>query len=86
MTEILLLDNMEKVKEFVSIALTKSYDVDLVSGKYVINGKSIMGIFSLDLTKPVMVNADVGDDNEFALQIEKFIFENKKWKENGYGI
>lgn len=78
MTEILLLDNMEKVKEFVSIALTKSYDVDLVSGKYVINGKSIMGIFSLDLTKPVMVNADVGDDNEFALQIEKFIFENKK--------
>ncbi len=78
MTEILLLDNMEKVKEFVSIALTKSYDVDLVSGKYVINGKSIMGIFSLDLTKPIMVNADVGDDNEFALQIEKFIFENKK--------
>ena len=78
MTEILLLDNMDKVKEFVSIALTKSYDVDLVSGKYVINGKSIMGIFSLDLTKPIMVNADVGDDNEFALQIEKFIFENKK--------
>lgn len=78
MTEILLLDNMEKVKEFVSIALTKSYDVDLVSGKYVINGKSIMGVFSLDLTKPVMINADVGDDNEFALQIEKFIFENKK--------
>ncbi len=78
MTAILLLDNMEKVKEFVSIALTKPYDVDLVSGKYVINGKSIMGIFSLDLTKPVMVNADTGDDDEFALQVEKFIFENKK--------
>jgi phosphotransferase system HPr-like phosphotransfer protein len=78
MTAILLLDNMEKVKEFVSIALTKPYDIDLVSGKYVINGKSIMGIFSLDLTKPVMVNADTGDDDEFALQVEKFIFENKK--------
>ncbi len=78
MTAVLLLDNMEKVKEFVSIALTKPYDVDLVSGKYVINGKSIMGIFSLDLTKPVMVNADTGNDNEFATQVEKFIFENKK--------
>lgn len=78
MTAVLLLDNMEKVKEFVSIALTKPYDVDLISGKYVINGKSIMGIFSLDLTKPVMVNADTGNDNEFAIQVEKFIFENKK--------
>ena len=78
MTAVLLLDNMEKVKEFVSIALTKPYDVDLVSGKYVINGKSIMGIFSLDLAKPVMVNADTGNDNEFATQVEKFIFENKK--------
>lgn len=78
MTAVLLLDNMEKVKEFVSIALTKPYDVDLISGKYVINGKSIMGIFSLDLTKPVMVNADTGNDDEFALQVEKFIFENKK--------
>ena len=39
MTAVLLLDNMEKVKEFVSIALTKPYDVDLISGKYVINGK-----------------------------------------------
>ena len=78
MTAVLLLDNMEKVKEFVSIALTKPYDVDLISGKYVINGKSIMGIFSLDLTKPVMVNADTGNDNEFATQVEKFIFENKK--------
>ena len=78
MTAVLLLDNMEKVKEFVSIALTKPYDVDLISGKYVINGKSIMGIFSLDLTKPVMVNADTGNDYEFAIQVEKFIFENKK--------
>ena len=78
MTSIILLDNMEKVKEFVSIALTKPYDVDLISGKYVINGKSIMGIFSLDLTKPIMVNAETGDDEEFAEQIQKFIFENKK--------
>lgn len=78
MTAFLLLDNMEKVKEFVSLALTKDYDVDLISGKYVINGKSIMGIFSLDLTKPVMLNADVGNDTEFEKEVQKFVAEIKK--------
>lgn len=78
MTAMLLLDNMEKVKKFVSITITKPYDVDLVSSKYVINGKSIMGIFSLDLTKPVMVNADIGDDKEFTEEIQQFVIQNKK--------
>lgn len=77
MTEKLILDNIDKVKEFVSVAMTKPYDVDLISGKYVINGKSIMGVFSLDLTKPVIMNADTKDDS-FLNEIEKFIFIEKK--------
>ena len=69
MTAKILLDNMEKVKNFVSLALTKDFDVDLISGKYVVNGKSIMGVFSLDLTKPLIVKTEIADD-EFLKQIE----------------
>ena len=76
MTAKILLDNMEKVKNFVSLAMTKDYDVDLISGKYVVNGKSIMGVFSLDLTKPLMVNANTGSDN-FAEEIKEYLIEQK---------
>lgn len=76
MTAKILLDNMEKVKNFVSLAMTKDYDVDLISGKYVVNGKSIMGVFSLDLTKPLMVNANTGNDN-FAEEIKEYLIEQK---------
>ncbi len=76
MTAKILLDNMEKVKNFVSLALTKDYDVDLISGKYVVNGKSIMGVFSLDLTKPLMVNANTTDNN-FAEEIKEYLIEQK---------
>ncbi len=76
MTAKILLDNMEKVKNFVSLALTKDFDVDLISGKYVVNGKSIMGVFSLDLTKPLMVNANT-TDNTFAEEIKEYLVEQK---------
>ncbi len=50
------LNSIDKVKSFVN-ALTKfDYDFDLVSGRYVIDAKSIMGIFSLDLAKPITLN------------------------------
>ena len=39
-----------------SIDKVKSLDFDLVSGRYVIDAKSIMGIFSLDLSKPIDLN------------------------------
>ncbi len=76
MTAKILLDNMEKVKNFVSLALTKDFDVDLISGKYVVNGKSIMGVFSLDLTKPLMVNANTADQT-FAEEIKEYLIEQK---------
>jgi phosphotransferase system HPr-like phosphotransfer protein len=76
MTAKIFLDNMEKVKNFVSLAMTKDYDVDLISGKYVVNGKSIMGVFSLDLTKPLMVNANTTDE-AFAEEIKEYLVEQK---------
>ena len=47
------LNSIDKVKAFVNEITKFDYDFDLVSGRYVIDAKSIMGIFSLDLSKPI---------------------------------
>lgn len=47
------LQAINDVKEFVNIVMRFDFDVDLVSGRYAIDAKSIMGIFSLDLSKPI---------------------------------
>ena len=52
----ILLQSIEDVKEFNRIVAIYDGDVDLVSGRYVIDAKSIMGIFSLDLSKPIDLN------------------------------
>ena len=50
------LNSIDKVKAFVNELCKFDYDFDLVSGRYVIDAKSIMGIFSLDLSKPIDLN------------------------------
>ena len=50
------LNFIEKVKNFVNAISNFDFDFDLVSGRYVIDAKSIMGIFSLDLSKPIDLN------------------------------
>jgi len=72
---IILLDNLESVKKFVSYAMERDYDVDLCSGKYVVNGKSIMGVFSLDLTKPLKMVAHCDSDDDFFEKIKPFLVE-----------
>ena len=47
------LNSIDKVKSFVNDITKFNNDFDLVSGRYVIDAKSIMGIFSLDLSKPI---------------------------------
>lgn len=47
------LNSIDKVKSFVNAVTQFEFDFDLVSGRYVIDAKSIMGIFSLDLSKPI---------------------------------
>ena len=61
------------VKEFVSIVNQCDFDVDLISGKYVVNAKSIMGIFSLDLTKNIILEVDTDEDSDFFEKIKKYI-------------
>lgn len=49
----ILLDSIDKVKKFVSVVTEFDTDFDLISGRYVIDAKSILGIFSMDLSKPL---------------------------------
>ena len=52
----IFLGTIERVKNFVNEVSHLECDVDIVSGRYVIDAKSIMGIFSLDLSKPINLN------------------------------
>lgn len=56
------LNSIDKVKSFVNDLQKFDSDFDLASGRYVIDAKSIMGIFSLDLSKPIdlIIHAEDG--------------------------
>ena len=64
------LNSIDKVKTFVNVINRFDAEFDLVSGRYVIDAKSIMGIFSTDLPKPVNVRIHAqGAEAEKALQV-----------------
>ncbi len=66
------LNSIDKVKSFVNDITKYDYDFDLVSGRYVIDAKSIMGIFSLDLSKDINLNIHAeGEEAENVLQVLK---------------
>ena len=70
------LNSIDKVKSFVNEITKFDIDFDLVSGRYVIDAKSIMGIFSLDLSKPINLNVHA-DENMAAIMetIKPYIIE-----------
>ena len=70
-TVMISLNSIDKVKSFVNDLSRFDYDFDLVSGRYVIDAKSIMGIFSLDLSKPIELNIHAGEGAEDVLAVLK---------------
>lgn len=63
------------IRDFVNIASKYDFDIDLKSGRYVVDAKSIMGIFSLDLMSPIELTAHVTDEAEkaaFEADIKRF--------------
>ena len=62
----ILIDSIDKVKAFVNEIAKFECDFDLISGRYVIDAKSIMGIFSLDISKPIDLDIHVNDETEAA--------------------
>lgn len=71
----LKLETINDVKEFVNAVTMCDYDVDLVSGRYSIDAKSIMGIFSLDLSRPVELQAHVDNCDDLIAKIGRFILK-----------
>ena len=63
------LNSIDKVKSFVNDLTKFDEDFDLVSGRYVIDAKSIMGIFSLDLSKPINLKTHATDNIDHILEI-----------------
>ena len=63
----ILLNSIDKVKRFVSVASGFDAEIDLVSGRYVIDGKSFMGIFSMELSEPILLR--IHENGEKAEQI-----------------
>ena len=74
------ISSIEAIKEFVSTVTNFACDVTLCSGRYIVDAKSIMGVFSLDVTKPIKLLLEVGhngvDDRDALCEaIEKFIVD-----------
>ena len=66
------LEMAQRVKEFVAITQDCPYEILLKSGKYVVDAKSILGIFSLDLSQPITVEAYSEDCDELFTKLKKF--------------
>ena len=72
MDKVIRLNNIEKVKNFVNKISKVDAKVDLVSGRYVVDAKSIMGIFSLDRERPLTVKVIAGDEKAVYDVVKEF--------------
>ena len=70
------LNSIDKVKSFVNDISGFNAEFDLVSGRYVIDAKSIMGIFSLDISKPIDLNIHAdGNTEDIMAAIKAYLAE-----------
>ncbi len=69
----ILLDSINDVKAFVNASTKYDFEIDLSSGRYVVDAKSIMGIFSLDLSKPIKVEVHSDDCDALLKDLAPFI-------------
>lgn len=69
------LNSIDKVKRFESDICKMDGDFELVSGKYIVDAKSMMGIFSLDLSKPVQLNIHQETEEKMGV-LAKYMVEN----------
>ena len=67
------INNIEDVKKFVAAVSAFRYEIDLISGKYAVDAKSVMGIFSLDTSKVLTMVAHTDDTAELEAALSDFI-------------
>ena len=68
----IVLSSVQDVRDFVNLAVLIDYEIDLSQGRYIIDAKSIMGIFSLDLLSPITLVAHTEYPDDFFAKLEKF--------------
>jgi len=73
------INSIEDVKELVTSATMLECDIDVLSGRYLVDAKSIMGLFSLDLGKPVTIQIHGTDElcDEFYSSIKHMVLQNQ---------
>ena len=69
----LLLRSVNDVKKIVNVASKYDFEVNLIVGNHVVDAKSIMGIFSLDLSKPIKTEIHSDDCDKFLTEINEFV-------------
>jgi phosphocarrier protein HPr len=59
----ILLDTIDKIADFIKVVSKIEYDVDLVKGRYTVDAKSVVGVFTLDLSKEAKIIIYTDDEN-----------------------
>ncbi len=75
-TTTIMLSSIEAVKKFVTLTNRYDFPINLTTDKYKIDAKSIMGVFSLDLSKPVTIQVESDDPKDFLEKVKTFEEEN----------
>lgn len=66
----------DHVKNFVSLVNRYPYDMDLRSGRYVVDAKSILGIFSIDLSRPIHMDIYSDDCDDLLRELDGYIVKD----------
>ena len=69
------LSSIQDVRDFVNLMASQTMDIDLTSGRYTVDAKSIMGIFSLDLLSPILLTAHSDDCDKLLADIDRFLIK-----------
>ena len=67
------LSSIQDIRKFVNEVTLLDYEVDLEQGRYIVDAKSIMGIFALDTLSPITLVAHSDDTNDFFAEIDEFV-------------
>lgn len=67
------INSILKIKAFVNISVKYSYDITLSSENYSVSAKSIMGIFTLDISKPIKLTITSNNCEDYVNEIKSFI-------------
>lgn len=69
------LDSFEKIKDFITIASSLPYEFNLETEQFTVDGKAIIGLFNLDLSKPIYVN--ITNSNDYPIEFKNFMIKDK---------